>query len=138
MRCPCGKTFDNHYVDWATGTAREHPNVNVAEIDVPAVLAFRIPAADEGGHGLLKRSRHSAASRFWLPFYSTARHNVPMAKIKVTFKPVRNSDDDWSIVAEYPGAESREITGLQSKADVDDWMNGDRRVAWLRSQGYAK
>jgi hypothetical protein len=67
-----------------------------------------------------------------------APHNVPMAKIKVTFRPVRNSDDDWSIGAEYPGAESREITGLQSKADVDDWMNGDRRVAWLRSQGYAK
>jgi hypothetical protein len=46
--------------------------------------------------------------------------------------------DDWNIVAEYPGADPREITGLKNKADVDDWMNGDRRVAWLRSQGYAK
>jgi hypothetical protein len=61
-----------------------------------------------------------------------------MAKTKVTFKIVRNSDDDWTIQAEYPGAEQREITGLKSKADADDWMNGDRRVAWLRSQGYAK
>jgi hypothetical protein len=61
-----------------------------------------------------------------------------MAKAKVTFKPVRNADDDWHILAEYPGAEPREITGLKSKADVDDWINGDRRVAWLRSQGYAK
>jgi hypothetical protein len=61
-----------------------------------------------------------------------------MAKAKVTFKTVRNSEDDWHIAAEYPGAEPREITGFKNKADVDDWMNGDRRVAWLRSQGYAK
>jgi hypothetical protein len=58
-----------------------------------------------------------------------------MAKAKVTFKTVRNSED---IVAEYPSADPREITGLKNKADVDDWINGDRRVAWLRSQGYAK
>jgi len=38
----------------------------------------------------------------------------------------------------YPGAEPREIAGFKSKADVDDWMNGDRKIAWLRSQGYAK
>jgi hypothetical protein len=61
-----------------------------------------------------------------------------MAKAKVTFKTVRNSEDDWNIVAEYPGADPREITGFKNKADVDDWMNGDGRVAWLRSQGYAK
>jgi hypothetical protein len=28
------------------------------------------------------------------------------------------------------GAEPREIAGFKSKADVDDWMNGDRKVAW--------
>jgi hypothetical protein len=61
-----------------------------------------------------------------------------MAKAKVTFKAARNADDDWHILAEYPGAEPREIPGLKSKTDVDDWMNGDRRIAWLRSQGYAK
>jgi hypothetical protein len=61
-----------------------------------------------------------------------------MAKERVTFQTVRNSEDDWNIVAEYPGAEPREIIGFESKADVDDWMNGDRRFAWLRSQGYAK
>ena len=61
-----------------------------------------------------------------------------MAKAKVTFKPVRKADDDWTIVAEYPGTPPREITGLKSKAYVDDWMNGERRIAWLRSQGYAK
>ncbi|HEU0147658.1 MAG TPA: hypothetical protein VFR21_12365 [Bradyrhizobium sp.] len=61
-----------------------------------------------------------------------------MAKTKVTFKPLRNADDDWAIIAEYPGTEPREITGFKSKTDIDDWMNGERRIAWLRSQGYAK
>ena len=56
-----------------------------------------------------------------------------MAKAKVTFKPVRNSEEDWSIVAECPGVDAREIIGLKSKADVDDWMNGERRIAWLHS-----
>jgi hypothetical protein len=37
----------------------------------------------------------------------------------------------WNIVAEYPGTEPREITGLKCKADVDDWMNGDRRLVAL-------
>jgi hypothetical protein len=60
-----------------------------------------------------------------------------MAKVKVTFKPVRKSEDEWTIVAEYPGAEPREITGFQSKSDVDNWMNGDRRIGWLRTQGYS-
>jgi hypothetical protein len=59
------------------------------------------------------------------------------------FKPVRNSDEDWNdedwnIVPAYPGVDPGEITGLKSEADVDDCMNGDRRVAWLRSQRYAK
>jgi hypothetical protein len=22
--------------------------------------------------------------------------------------------------------------------EIDEWMNGDRRIAWLRSQSYAK
>ena len=61
-----------------------------------------------------------------------------MAKVKVSFKPVRNSEGDWAIIAEYPGAEPREIKGFTSKTEIDDWMNGERRIAWLRSQGYAK
>ena len=61
-----------------------------------------------------------------------------MAKTKVTFRPIRISDDDWTIVADYPGTEPREIAGFKSKADIDDWMNGERRIAWLRAQGYAK
>ena len=61
-----------------------------------------------------------------------------MAKPKVTFKIVRVAEDNWSIQADYPGVEPRMITGLSSKADADDWMNGERRIGWLRSQGYAK
>ncbi|HEY0233502.1 MAG TPA: hypothetical protein VGC86_00390 [Afipia sp.] len=61
-----------------------------------------------------------------------------MAKIKVTFKIVRIAEGNWNILAEYPGIAPVEITGFKSKAETDEWMNGERRIAWLRSQGYAK
>jgi hypothetical protein len=61
-----------------------------------------------------------------------------MAKRKVTFKIARVADDDWTIQAIYPGSEQREVKGFKSKADADDWINGERKVDWLRSQGYAK
>jgi hypothetical protein len=64
-----------------------------------------------------------------------------MAKSKsarVTFKMQRIEEDDWQIQAHYPGAEVRHIKGFKSKAEVDDWMTGPRRIDWLRSQGYAK
>jgi hypothetical protein len=61
-----------------------------------------------------------------------------MAKPKVTFKPVRIAEDDWNILAEYPGIEPVRIKGFKTKTEIDEWMNGDRRIAWLRSQGYAK
>jgi hypothetical protein len=61
-----------------------------------------------------------------------------MAKIKVTFRTVRVAEGDWKILADYPDIEQREITGFASKADADAWINGDRKIAWLRSQGYAK
>ncbi len=35
-----------------------------------------------------------------------------MAKAKVTFKPIRIADDNWTIQADYPGSEPREITGF--------------------------
>ena len=38
------------------GSSRDRAHANVAEIDVPAVLAFWISAAGEDGHGPLKRS----------------------------------------------------------------------------------
>jgi hypothetical protein len=61
-----------------------------------------------------------------------------MAKPKVTFRINRIAEGDWQIIAEYPGAEPRYIKGLTSQADVQEWLNGTRKIEWLRSQGYAK
>jgi peptide/nickel transport system ATP-binding protein len=66
------------------------------------------------------------------------RHNVPMSKPRVTFKFDRLAEGDWQIEAHYPGVEIRYIRGFKSKADVDEWLEGSRRIEWLRSQGYAK
>ena len=57
---------------------------------------------------------------------------------RVTFRPKRLTADEWQIEAHCEGVEVRYIGGLTSKADVDDWLNGSRKIAWLRSQGYAK
>jgi len=57
---------------------------------------------------------------------------------RVTFQPKRIAEGDWQIEAHCPGEDIRYISGLTSKADIDDWMNGARKIAWLRSQGYAK
>ena len=57
---------------------------------------------------------------------------------RVEFRPKRIAEGDWRIEAHYPGAEIRYITGLTDKADIDDWLDGARKIAWLRSQGYAK
>jgi hypothetical protein len=61
-----------------------------------------------------------------------------MAKERVVFKMKRIAEGDWQIEAHYPGAEIRYIKGLKSKAEVDEWLQGTRRIDWLRSQGYAK
>jgi hypothetical protein len=61
-----------------------------------------------------------------------------MAKAKVNFKPVRIAEGEWHILAECPGVEPVHIRGFKSKTEIDEWMNGERRIAWLRSQGYAK
>jgi hypothetical protein len=57
---------------------------------------------------------------------------------RVTFKMLRIAEDDWQIIAECPGKEPVRIKGLTSKADVDAWLSGSRKIDWLRSQGYAK
>jgi hypothetical protein len=51
---------------------------------------------------------------------------------RVIFSSKRIAEGDWQI------EEIRYIKGLTSKADADEWMAGERKVAWLRSQGYAK
>jgi hypothetical protein len=57
---------------------------------------------------------------------------------RVIFSCKRIAEGDWQIEARCPGVEIRYITGLVSKADADEWLAGERKVAWLRSQGYAK
>jgi hypothetical protein len=57
---------------------------------------------------------------------------------RVIFKYKRIAEGDWQIEAHYPGVEIRYIKGLKSKADADEWLQGSRRIDWLRSQGYAK
>ena len=61
-----------------------------------------------------------------------------MAKTKVEFTPNRIAEGEWQIIAKYPGSEDRYIKGLTSRDDAYDWINGTRKIDWLRSQGYAK
>ena len=57
---------------------------------------------------------------------------------RVIFSTKRIAEGDWQIEAHLPGFEIRYVKGLASKADADDWLAGERKIAWLRSQGYAK
>jgi hypothetical protein len=57
---------------------------------------------------------------------------------RVIFKLKRITEDDWQIEAHYPGAEIRYIKGFKTKAETDEWLQGTRKIDWLRSQGYAK
>jgi len=59
-------------------------------------------------------------------------------RVRVIFKLKRIAQDDWQIEAHCPGVEIRSIKGFKSKAEVDEWLQGTRRIDWLRSQGYAK
>jgi hypothetical protein len=61
-----------------------------------------------------------------------------MSKSRVTFKLKRIAEDDWQIEAHYPGAEIRYIKGFKTKVETDEWLQGTRKIDWLRSQGYAK
>jgi hypothetical protein len=84
----------------------------------------------ESGRGFL-RSRLAALPEWF--------HTARMGKTpRVVFHPKRIAEGDWQIEAHFPGAEIRYITGLTDKADIDDWLGGSRKIAWLRSQGYAK
>jgi hypothetical protein len=57
---------------------------------------------------------------------------------RIVFQTKRITETDWLIEASIPGSDIRIIGGLTSKADADDWMNSERKVSWLRSQGHAK
>jgi hypothetical protein len=57
---------------------------------------------------------------------------------RVVFTFERIAEGDWRIIASREGADTQYIGGLTSKAEVDEWMQGSRRIAWLRANGYAK
>lgn len=57
---------------------------------------------------------------------------------RVIFKPERIADGEWQIQAHYDGAETRLIKDFLDKAAIDEWLAGDGKLKWLRSQGYAK
>ncbi len=80
------------------------------------------------------RGRHGALTSA----HAQDRHNASMSKPRVTFKLKRVAEGDWQIEAHYPGAEIRHISGFKTKAEVDEWLAGSKRIDWLRSQGYAK
>jgi hypothetical protein len=53
---------------------------------------------------------------------------------RIVFQTKRITETDWLIEASIPGSDIRIIDGLTSKGDADDWMNGERKVSWLRSK----
>ena len=57
---------------------------------------------------------------------------------RVVFKMQRIAEGDWQIHAHCSETDIRLIKGFTTKAEVDEWLNGSRRIDWLRSQGYAK
>ena len=61
-----------------------------------------------------------------------------MAKAKVDFRPQRIAEDDWQILAVHDGHEDRIIKNVSGRDDCYDWINGDRKISWLRAHGYAK
>lgn len=60
-------------------------------------------------------------------------------KLRVTFHPKPITEGEWEIEVRSPeGEEVRHIKGLTSHEDVRDWIDGPRKIDWLRSQGLAK
>jgi hypothetical protein len=57
---------------------------------------------------------------------------------RVIFKLQRIAEGDWQIQAHCPGCEIRYINGFKSRAGIDEWLAGEGKINWLRSQGYAK
>jgi hypothetical protein len=81
---------------------------------------------------------NNARTAYQLPLLFRLVHKQTMAKAKVEFTPNHIDEGDWQIVAVLPGHEDRHIKGLTSRDDCYDWINGNRKIDWLRSQGYAK
>jgi hypothetical protein len=52
---------------------------------------------------------------------------------RVIFRMQRIKEDEWQIQAHHPDVEIRYIKGFKSKAEINDWLVGSRRIDWLRS-----
>ena len=50
---------------------------------------------------------------------------------RVTFRPERIAEGDWQIQAHYPDVDIRYIPGFKSKAEIDEWLNGDGSLAFI-------
>jgi hypothetical protein len=101
----------------------------------PQGRKISIRSGGQSHHTAVKRRRAGLAVR------PDPAHSGRMAKTKsprVTFKMQRITQDDWQIEAHCPGTDVRHIKGFKSKSEIDEWLNGSRRIDWLRSQGYAK
>src|SRR5450432_2155918 len=61
--------------EWHAGLHGDRADVDVAEEDVPAVLALGIAAAGKFGHGPLKRGRASHGKPLRVAVRRRARHN---------------------------------------------------------------
>ena len=64
-----------------------------------------------------------------------------LANGKISPRHLQNAADaerDWQIVAECQGTETQHIKGLKSTEDVDEWLAGTRRIAWLKRTGQAQ
>jgi hypothetical protein len=59
-------------------------------------------------------------------------------KKRVEFRPKRIAEGEWRIEAHCSGEEVRLIDGLSSLEEVHSWLNGPRKIAWLKSQGLAQ
>ena len=59
-------------------------------------------------------------------------------KPRITFHPIRMGEGEWQIEARCAGEDVRYIKGLTSHEEVRQWIDGPRKIDWLRSQGLAK
>lgn len=59
-------------------------------------------------------------------------------KLRVIFNPKRVAEGDWHIEAHCSDEDVRLIKGLASHEEARQWIDGERKIGWLRSQGLAK
>ena len=93
-------------------------NCGIALSDLPVFSVQYHPEASPGprdSHYLFGALRRDDAA---------AQGKSSMKKPRVTFRMKRIAEDDWQILAECPGVETQIIKGLKSKAEVDEWLNG--------------